>query len=273
MLTAIMGNAQRTLADLVALDGWISRFGDANTATVHADVVFRKASFGSESRDKVRFTLTLRRAEIALCLIPGEPLEVMKATVRRYVPELAGQRRETVTQMGKLSGQAEFRVSTAGDAGAELAGKAEGSAERIRNEEVTEAFGRFQVQHIPAQSGEYRWEVRSRTVPSLDGSPWDAAEPRFSVVRTSSRNPDGDKPTLRVEVRCRREDLEISDLEAKDAGLVDRILSRPNRDVRIAAAEQLIKRELLRSGLAPNAPLDERLTELVVADAIIGEDW
>jgi len=68
--------------------------------------------------------------------------------------------------------------------------------------------------------GHYPWTVESPRSSVLVGRPWDAnKQPRLKLVDKRKDRSKGIPPTVRVEVRCRREDLIIENLEIKDEGL------------------------------------------------------
>ncbi len=269
-----MSNSSRALRQVVSLDGWIAAFDTEDTATVHADVVFREGRFGAEDDDKVRFRLSLRRAEIVLIAPEAEPLRVIRASVERS-PAREGQTRQVTHQMSaEAHGKANLSLSKALTPGAELSMGAEAHRSLTTRQELTETVAGHVEQHFTTLEGHPAWEVRAIGCERLDGSPWDAAnKPRLRVKRLSERNADGDKPTMRFEMRCRREDIEITELELKDPEKQGWFNKRLNRDVNLAAAEQVIKEELLSAGFLQVADLSEKHANLVIADVIVSEDW
>ena len=55
---------------------------------------------------------------------------------------------------------------------------------------------------------------------AIVGRPWDAIkQPRLKLVDQRKDRTRGIPPTVRVEIKCRREDLLIEDLEIKDETL------------------------------------------------------
>lgn len=268
-----MNNASRILSDVVSIDGWIGSFGDDNTASVHVDVVFRTAYLGGQPSDKIRFSLELKRAEVVVCIPQHEPLKVRRESVARTICDTETVRETTTRQT--LSGEATASGTLASESlpkGQVTAG-GKVSGERETLDKRSEAVRDFLVQHFKTPDGDFGFEVRSSTRDKvLSGTPWDARNaPRLEVVRSAERNADGDKPTVRIELRCRRQDLYISGLEPKDPKLKKTLL-RDNSDLRIAAAEQVIKEEICRAGFLPLPDLSEKHSEVLVADLIITED-
>lgn len=269
-----MSNSSRALRQVVSLDGWIAAFDGEDTATVHADVVFREGRFGAEQDDKVRFRLSLKRAEIVLIAPESEPLRVIRASVERTPAREDETRTVTRQTSAEAHGKAGLSLSQTLTPGAELSLGAEAHRSLTTRQELTEKVGGQIEQHFTTLEGHPAWEVRAIGRECLNGSPWDAADkPRLKVKRLAERNVDGDKPTMRFEMRCHREDIEISDLELKDPEKQGWFARRPNRDINLAAAEQVIKEELLSAGFLQTADLSEKHAVLVIADVIVSEDW
>ncbi|WP_299678811.1 hypothetical protein [uncultured Roseobacter sp.] len=269
-----MSNSSRALRQVVSLDGWIATFDADDTATVHADVVFREGRFGAEQDDKVRFRLSLRRAEIVVIAPDTEPLRVIRSSVERTPAREEQTRLVTHQTTAQAHGKAGLSLSSALTPGADLALGAEAHRSLTTRQELTEKVAGHVEQHFTTLEGHPAWEVRAIGRDCLDGSPWDAAgAPRLKVKRQAERNADGDKPTMRFEMRCRREDIEISDLELKDPEKQGWFARRSNRDVNLAAAEQVIKEELLSAGFLQVADLNEKHADVVIADVIVSEDW
>lgn len=269
-----MSNAGRALRQVISLDGWIASFDDTDTATVHADVVFREGRFGADENDRVRFRLALKRAEIVLLALDGEPLRVIRASISRSPVQEEQTQQVTHEVTGEARGKAGLSVKNALNASADLSLEAEARRSITKRRELTERVAGLLEQHFTTVDGHPAWEVCAIGSGHLTGSPWDAGEkPRLKVKRLAERNADGDKPTLRLEVRCLREDIEISDLELKEPGKQKWFSRRANRDVNLAAAEQVIKEELLSAGFLRVSDMSEKHGELIIADLIVSEDW
>jgi hypothetical protein len=97
---------------------------------------------------------------------------------------------------------------------------------------------------------EYRWSIEPRTNEILQGRPWDANKnPRLKIIDSRKDRTKGIPPTVRVEVRCRREDLQIASIEVKDENLWGSLKSRAGFRNRLAAAESYIRSQLAKEGL------------------------
>lgn len=84
----------------------------------------------------------------------------------------------------------------------------------------------------------------------LEGRPWDANEsPRLEIIDQRNNRHKGIPPTLRVEVRCRREDLEITEIDLKDSSVLEKAKNKIGFRNRLAAAEAYIRDRLAKEGL------------------------
>jgi hypothetical protein len=269
-----MNNTMRSLKSVVSVDGWIAKFDEEDAATVHVNVVFGEGLFGAEPHEKIRFKVVMKRAEIVVRLPVGQPTKVIQKSVA-YTPNSQMLTRETTTQSnvemsGHLGGEFSTNAATFG-----FGGKAAADGKRTTTEVVTEEIKRYVIEHFTTDYRAHAWKVASRDerMP-LGGSPWDPLkEPRMSVRRSAERDADGDKPSLKIEVRCRRQDLHIEGLEAKDENVWRVFQLKKNRDANLAAAEQAIKDELTRAGFLNIPDISEDFAEFLVADVIITEDW
>jgi hypothetical protein len=84
----------------------------------------------------------------------------------------------------------------------------------------------------------------------LAGRPWDAEQmPRLKLKDLRKDRTRGIPPTVRVEVRCKREDLDIQGIEIKDGRRWSGLKSRLGILNKLAAAESYIRDRLTEEGL------------------------
>jgi hypothetical protein len=122
-----------------------------------------------------------------------------------------------------------------------------------RKLEVSATVQFIVVTQSKTTDGHYRWSLEPRTARILQGRPWDAVkQPRLKLIDNRRDRSSGIAPTVRVEVRCRREDLEIEDLVIKDENLWEAAKRRAGFRNRMAAAESYIRDRLLADGLDVN---------------------
>lgn len=265
-------NTTRALEQVVSIDGWIAEFGEDNLANVHVDVVFRQGLFGEGDDAKVRFKIALKRAEIVVRVPDHEPLRVRKSSVRRTPIKSLGT--QTTTRKTRSSFGGFFKAKASSKPDADAGFEAEASRENSKEIHLKEDLLRHLDQHFTTPDGHHAWEVFTNKGASeyLLGPAWDAADPVLKVERILARNADGDKPTVMIEIRCRRADIEIIDLEEKDPAARDFYLRKTNREMSLAAAEQIIREELERIGFLDIPDVTESASRIMIADKIILED-
>jgi hypothetical protein len=253
-MTNNFDNRKRAFADVVSIDAWHNAFDNQNSrADLHADVVFGVARVGGEPESPVRFRLSIKRAEIVVVIPESEPVSVDRTSVSRDAPELQGR----LTEVQEQATQANVRGNTSGSFGpAGLAGSvsleagAQASIAANRKLEISSEVSLMLVTQSRTVDGHYRWSVESQFGKILEGRPWDGSKhPRLELIDKRKDRSTGIPPTVRVEVRCRREDIVIDDLKIKDQNLWHAAKDRFGFKNRMAAAESYIRDRLTEEGL------------------------
>jgi len=248
-------NRRRAFADVVTIDAWHEAFTEETSKVdLHADVVFGTARVGGEMEAPVRFRLSVKRAEIVVIIPELEPVSVDKTSVSRDSPELEGRLTEIIEQATHASAEGiiSAQVSASSGAHASVSGKARaaGDFSKSKKLEVSETIQLILATQSKTEDGHYRWLMEPGNSSVLKGRPWDAAKkPRLKLVDCRSDRGKGIPPTVRVEVRCRREDLAIEDIEIKDKKLWESVKNRIGFKNRLAAAESYIRDRLTEEGL------------------------
>ena len=181
---------------------------------------------------------------------------------------------ETIEQSSKVNAKANFSASinaTGPSGSAELGAGAEANLSQTQKLEISATVQFMLVTQSKTAEGHYRWTITPRRSRTLDGRPWDGAkQPRLKLVDKRKDRSKGIPPTVRVEIRCRREDLVIEDLEVKDESLWANIKSRTGFQNRLVAAESYIRDRLSEEGFEIRN-IDEIFSEItlgsVTADA------
>ena len=266
-------NQKRGLADVVTLDAWHQEFGAAvDTADLHVDVVFMTGRIGGVAEDQVRFKLSLKRAEVVVVLPVHEPAEIDPRSVSRDAPCFKGEASET-RKSSRQAGAA-VRVNAAAgptslSGGGALELHAEGSASRERTLEITQSIQGMTITQNRTDDGEYRWIVAPAIGDVLEGRPWDSETRRLAVTDRRAERTGTLPPALRVEVRCRREDLHITEIALRDDQRWNLLKLGPDHRNKMAAAEALIRTRLFEEGLmTPGEDLSDpyaRMTLTAVA--------
>lgn len=106
------------------------------------------------------------------------------------------------------------------------------------------------VTNSKTEEGYYRWTIKPSAGKFLQGRPWDAEKnPRLRIVDKRKDPAKSIPPSVRVEVRCRREDLLVEDLQIKDDGIWEAAKKRLGFNNRMAAAISYIQNRLTEEGL------------------------
>lgn len=250
-------NQARNLSDIVSLEAWHDELTcDFGRSDLYVDVAFMTGRMGGGADNPVRFKLTLRQAELVVVVPATEPVKVDPKSVRRDTRDRKATVRDTYKRSGKVEGSAATGVklgATHADANLEVGGTVSGAVSRDHLVEVSETMRSIVAVHSKGVDGSHCWTLSPTMEGTLDGRPWvGAQEPRLTLVDTRKADSRSLPATVRVEVRCRREDLEISDIVLTDKERQGLFKKDPNRRNKLAAAEALIRTRLFEEGLLDN---------------------
>ena len=262
-------NRSKTLSEIVSLEAWHDPFCKKNKSVdVHVDVAFLSGRLGGEDASEVRFVLELRQAEIVVIIPPTEPARVQTTSVSRDAPLVDGR----LVREKKFRTEKKIKIEGAAKGGAKgvsLSGAAGAGIGAVQTDqlqaELTEAVRNMRILHSLGPDQQHRWNVSSITNDqSLIGRPWDAAAaPRLKVIDTRLDRERGLAPVVKVEVRCRREDLVISQIELKNCSGLELLKLGLGRN-KEAAAEAVIRSRLLEEGLL-SGDIEDRFAVLTLA--------
>jgi hypothetical protein len=268
-----LSNRRRAFADVVSIDAWTGDFAKGTEVSFHADVSFGTARVGGEAESRVRFRLSVRRAEVVLIIADFEPVKVDPRTVYRGSPEpeikvTASEERST---SANAKGEIGITLSRGGlDGKAAIGAGGQTTISANQKKEMASSVHSMHVKQSKNEDGYYRWEIRSTDQKALDGRPWNSSEPTAQLVDQRSKGSTSIPPSVRVEVRCRREDLIIDDLRLKDETLMSKIQGKAGYKNRNAAAISYIRNELLKEGLYV-ANIEDPFGQLTLGSAIAHE--
>ncbi|MDP2298207.1 MAG: hypothetical protein Q8M24_22415 [Pseudolabrys sp.] len=223
-------NRSRALAEVVAIDAWHDAF-DQNISKVdlYVDVEFETGRIGGEAESSVRFRLNISQADLVVVIPDSEPLGIEKRSVSRDSPPMMS----TISNEIELSADATMSIARIGE------------ADKLDYP--------FFVTQSKTSDGHYRWILRPSQGQVLQGRPWNPdAMPRMKIFDKRKNRRRGIPPVARVEVRCRREDIKISDIEWKDNSLWEIAKSRAGFRNKLAAAEAYIRDRLAKENLPQN---------------------
>lgn len=212
-------NNKRVFGSVVSVDAWHTAYSEVGrTASIHVDVSFLKGKLGDEPQSPVRFEIALKRAEVVFVIPSSEPLSVLQSSVKREVPISV---QTTILRTNEIkrdiAGKASFSLMAANlDAEAQASGSINDNS--TRTQKVEREDGVITWAQSKTDSGSYKWELAPSESKTLFGKAWNAVtEPLLKVKLAESGGSIG--AVSRIEIRCRREDLVISNISLKSSGL------------------------------------------------------
>src|SRR3989344_2204958 len=246
-------NRKRAFSDAITVDAWHEAFdGARRTAAIHAHVAFGEGRLGAQPGMKISFRLGLRRAEVILVIPEAEGLSVDKSSVARKSTGATFKGRTVRQHQAETSFGAKVSLMLGINSAKSSLGLGAGKSNRkaLSRELETLAEAPMKVSQSMTTDDEYRWVIESQTAGPLEGSPWDADnEPRVTLIDDNVGKLHLIEQSVRIEVRCRREDLLISDIEITDKSLLKDLPEHKSSRRNEVAAECFIRDELLRHGL------------------------
>jgi hypothetical protein len=262
-------NRKRGLADVVTVEAWHKGFrAKVEKADLHVDVVFMSGRIGGLPGDDVRFQLSLKRAEVVVVLPPSEPAKVDPTSVSRDAPQKEIESRETkkIKRQAGIEAGIGVKANSNPSVGGKFKAVAGASAAHNKVVAIAETLGSITVIHSKTDDGDHRWSLSPSATDELEGRPWNSGSPRLKVIDTRTDRDKGLSPSVRVEVRCRREDLHITDIAMKDEGKWSLIKLGPDHRNKVAAAEALIRTRLFEEGLlSSNGDISDPYTHMTLA--------
>ncbi len=272
-------NRKRALEEVVSLEAWHKRFTiKRKRSPLHVDVVFKEGFIGAEANAPVRFRLSLRRAEITVVIPPGEPARVAPESVSRDAPAIQSkailERRAKTMRTRRTSAQAAADLTKVAPSAKLQLGDESSRGVRAAIVSVQKADG-MTVLHSVNPDGNHQWEIRPAGTEAIAGRPWNAKKrPRLTLIDTRASRARGIAAAVRIEIRCRRQDLKIDDIVVKDEALLEKLKHATGFRNRMAAAEAAIRARLTEAGLFSGEIADPFVTITIeaVASEEIGDD-
>ncbi|MBG6161503.1 hypothetical protein IWQ54_001153 [Labrenzia sp. EL_195] len=262
-------NNPRTIADLISIDAWRTPYSGINAqADVYIHVVFSEARLGEEDLGEtpVRFRLSLKKAaihvkrdELGILRIPPASVNRMANQVVKSDAESSTKRSDKFTVHFGTKPQPPYL-----DAGIKI----EKSHEETINNDREKLDSQMRV--ICRKGNDeslYIFEIEAADSGILLGNPWGCEGPILSVQGSNATRTKRVPPELKIEIKCKREDLAIEDIQFKENSAYN-IFSLKRE--KIIAAEQYIKLSLLKTGL-PCGDLSDPFHTVALADAILVE--
>lgn len=254
-------NNPRAFGDAVSLDAWRTPFdGTTGEADLHVNVVFSEGRIG-DAQGPVRFRLEIIRAEVHVLRDAADILKIKSSSVAT-LRENGAERTVTQTLEAERQGTADITLASAPTAHVGT------STKHVRKQEVVTKDRGEMLSFLAMRTEQgYAFRISSEGSPLLRGSPWHASEKLLTIRDSGHLRAKGEPPELRIELRCRREDLHITDIDFTETGRSFYDLSANKK----LAIEQYIKSELLRVGFAV-ADISDPFSEVILADVTPEEE-
>jgi hypothetical protein len=244
---------ENPFADVLSVDGWFMKTEKEDELSLHADVVFGQGRIGGENASPVRFKLAIKRANLVIVLMATEPMSILKETVSRDGPSIEGKRttEEATGSKNLVAGSASLK-SEGGSVKPFVSGSLESNIGHENREQLiaTEKVLGISVKQTINATGDYKWELLPGIGAILNGRPWDAAKiPRMILKDHRTQNNKQLPVTVRLEVSCLREDLEITEIQLKSKKNFADFLASPFKENKLVAAEAYIRNNIIENGL------------------------
>lgn len=261
----------RILEDLVSLEAWYKPLEVDQTSPFHVALAFGDARYFGGEDTPVDFRVKLARATLVVICDPA--LTVPKRTKVREYPEwnktVKSKTEESASQTDSETENdaRELRANpVTGVSGSKVGSKANASSavSGAANEmEVTEVISQHVRMNYRDVGGEHHWDCRPISSDSLQGKAHDGKELLMELKPGLAQSVQD--LGVRVYVKCKAEDIEISDINAKPS-LVERIKGQ-NLDRRLSLAKEVIKQKLAEASLDV-VDLDASFADVIIADIL-----
>lgn len=270
-------NTHRTLRQLVAVNAWFAQSeSNEKRFTLHAAVNFDEERLGGGSKSTITFKLSIKKCEIVF-LPPSSGYFVVDPSSVRSTQPPNPHGVETTRSTTKASGLA-GRLSLKGRT-PELSAHAEASRGQDAKTTITssQTVSPFYELSKRSREGHRAWSVdgKSQHEGRIWGAIWNAhEEPRLAIVdkrppAVIEKDEENDFPPVsRIEVRCKRVDIDIYDIEFKNPDDQKWFEGRGDIAAKLKAAEAFLKHVILEEGLTAG-DLSDRYSELTICDVTI----
>lgn len=255
-------NNPRASAETVSVDAWRTKFGEGSAeADLHIDVVFSQGRVGGGGSSPVRFRLSLKRAEIrvrrdSLGTIRIPPHSVTRTPIVEATKTTQSETTKSLEGKGALAAAPQkigVSVHLKGHSAMNI-------TERI--DETAHVY-KMTISHRKNDDG-YSFIIIPNNQDRLVGQPWSSESPRLRLRDSKADRKRGEPPEPTIELRCKREDLIIEDIQfTEQSGVHWFSLSREKQ----LAVEQYIKEQLVLIGFECG-DISDPFCDLLLADVI-----
>lgn len=282
-------NRVRILEDVLSLDVWRSTYDDTtDESKLYIDIFFheeaRIGGIRGDLESVVRFRLALRRAEVHVTIPSTERIKVLRSSItQQHLEEIlddahAGDDTAPDSTLLQMNIAAENESVRNSESNTEYK-KSEEAVEAVNTTEIDDDIQFDMVEreqssrHIESYAyrtpSGYAFRIQPLNSYNLSGRPWNPNVPRMTIKRSPTEMIHPISSEVIISVRCRREDIIISDVEF--TGGEGRFkIGELSANKRIMV-EQILKQEIIKSGL-PVGNISEQFEDVVIARMASGED-
>ncbi|HBN48748.1 MULTISPECIES: hypothetical protein [Thalassospira] len=254
------GNRIRHLDALLGVDAWHKKKNrSSKIMTIHARVHFHKGRLGGGDNDNVEFAVRLKAAEILarpvgdVKINPEKTLDLSRVKTVNHTESIKEQK------SSKVGGGLALIAKTSGIlADASLVAEANTTKQHERQLTNNRDLFEIKITTTYGNDGNPIWllspahelQAGNSQEAFLEGSGWDPKEQPLMTIR-DERGKDSKalEPEVQLTIRCKREDIHISDIRYKAENLEwkDTKKSDPKK---LFLAEQFLRNKLMETGLS-----------------------
>lgn len=252
-----MNNNPRNWGGAVSLEVYRGKYdSDELTANLYINVSFLTGRVSESKSSGLRFKLSIKRAEVCILKDSSGLLKVPLSDI--YRPgSLEAQYENELLSGDDLSASAKF---SAADPSVSIGSVSKSSSK----DKVTYSAALDGMKVVHRRNGEeHVYDISPLSGQSLHGTPWEPGR-KILCLDASLCDKSFEPPEPTIQIRCLREDLEITDVQYHGEGVFNFTALTKNKKV---AVEAYIKEQLALCGL-DQSDLSDPYATIVIADAV-----
>lgn len=271
-------NVARSFCKAVSLLAWHEGFRRNADSPLHIYASFASDFLGGDAGSKVSFTIRIKRADIVV-LVPDEQRESVHIPPGLIVtdtkPREPIRRRRKQAQEQLASSKSVAKLKLGAKPGLKLEDTALGQDVLQDGLALDDTIYPIDVtfQQLPSDRRILpSFNVEQQDGSHLKGQVWYKDEQVRAVLRATRKYANGeDEPFVKVQVRCRRADLDPTDIILHDPSWVEKIgklMGLPSERAKLAAVESKLRDHIIKVMLDP-PDLSLPGSELILAECLV----
>jgi len=271
----VQSNRLRSIKELTTITAFFDPSEESERRfSLHMNVSFAEERFGGGKDSNVTFKAALRNCQIVVVLPSTDGKIVPDPKTVRTSPPKTGwtitndfHRRRTKSARGKL-GIDKTGVTP------EAIFEHGGATSSDETASLTETKQPFDELYGSSHDGHPSWRVSGGNEPNgrIIGSLWDLLkDPRFDLLdkraeaAIAKAKDQNMPPNILIQVRCRREDIDIYDISHKDMQKNEQLQAASGHINRMRSAEAYLRNEFIKEGLT-YGEMDDPYAEMHVCE-------